>query len=58
MHPAALCVLADTRSDRRCLVERSGLMSDVLKAALIFSFVIGSASWKVCIGVFPKHQRP
>jgi hypothetical protein len=28
------------------------------QAAIIFSFVIGIASRKVCIGVLPKHQRP
>jgi hypothetical protein len=27
-------------------------------AAIIFSFAIGMASRKVCIGVLPKHQRP
>jgi hypothetical protein len=28
------------------------------QAAIIFSFAIGMASRKVCIGVLPKHQRP
>ena len=39
-------------------VERSGLVSVCRQAAIIFSFVIGIASKKVCIGVLPKHQRP
>ena len=51
-------VLAETRSDRRCLVERSGFGVRRRQAAIIFSFVIGIASRKVCIGVLPKHQRP
>ena len=50
-------VLAETRSDRRCLVERSGF-GVCRYAAIIFSFTIGIASRKVCIGVLPKHQRP
>jgi hypothetical protein len=33
-------------------------LSDVDQAAIIFSFVIGSASRKVCIGVLRKHHRP
>ena len=28
------------------------------QAAIIFSFAMGMASRKVCIGVLPKHQRP
>ena len=48
--PASPCVLAGTRSDSWCLVERSGLVF-VAVAAIIFSFVIGIASRKVCIGV-------
>jgi hypothetical protein len=51
-------VLAGTRSDSWCLVERSGFGVRCGQAAIIFSFVIGIASRKVCIGVFPKHQRP
>jgi hypothetical protein len=51
-------VLAGTRSDRRRLVERSGVAVRCGQAASIFSFVSGTASRNVCIGVFPKHQRP
>ena len=51
-------VLAGTRSDSWCLVERSGFGVRCRQAAIIFSFVIGIASRKVCIGVLPKHQRP
>jgi hypothetical protein len=51
-------VLAGTRSDSRCLVERSGFVVRRDQAAIIFSFAIGMASRKVCIGVLPKHQRP
>jgi hypothetical protein len=54
----ALGVLAETRSDRWCLVERSGFGVRCRYAAIIFSFAIGIASRKVCIGVLPKHQRP
>jgi hypothetical protein len=50
--------IAETRSYSRVPVERWGLPSDVDQAAIIFSFVIGNASRKVCIGVLPKHQRP
>jgi len=39
-------------------VERSGFVSVCRQATIIFSFVIGIASKKVCIGVLPKHQRP
>ena len=46
------------RSDRLCLVERSGIAVRRGQAAIIFSLVIGMASRKVCIGVLPKHQRP
>jgi hypothetical protein len=53
-----LTVLAGTRSDRRHLVERSGIDVRRCQAAIIFSFVIGNASKKVCIGVLPKHHRP
>ena len=53
-----IAVLAKTRSDSRCLVERSGFGVRRDQAAIIFSFVIGTASRKVCIGVLPKHQRP
>jgi hypothetical protein len=38
----------------RCL----GAAAFLPAAAIIFSFVIGIASRNVCIGVFPKHQRP
>ena len=38
--------------------ERSGFGIRRCQAAIIFSFVIGIASRKVCVGVFPKHQRP
>jgi putative transposase len=55
---ACIAVLAATRSDSRCLVERSGFAVRRDQAAIIFSFAIGSASRKVCIGVLPKHQRP
>ena len=51
------CISRDL-SDRRCLVERSGFGVRCRQAAIIFSFVIGIASRKVCIGVLPKHQRP
>ena len=53
-----LRVLTATRSDRRRLGERSGIAVRRGQAAMIFSLVIGMASRKVCIGVFPKHQRP
>ena|SRR6266571_4837163 len=55
---ANIGVLAETRSDSWCLVERSGFAVRRCQAAIIFSFVIGIASRKVCIGVLPKHQRP
>ena len=58
MKPSASCVLAGTRSDRGCLVERSGFGVRCRQAAIIFSLVIGIASRNVCIGVLPKHQRP
>ena len=51
-------VLAETRSDSWCLVERSGFVVRRDQAAIIFSLAIGIASRKVCIGVLPKHQRP
>ncbi len=51
-------VLAETRSDRRRLIERSGFGVRRCQAAIIFSFVIGIASRNVCIGVLPKLQRP
>jgi hypothetical protein len=51
-------VLAGTRSDIWCLIERSVFGVRSGQAAIIFSFVTGIASRKVCIGVFPKHQRP
>jgi hypothetical protein len=54
----ALPVLTGTRSDSWCLVERSGFGVRCRQAAIIFSFAIGIASRKVCIGVLPKHQRP
>jgi hypothetical protein len=54
----ALFVLAGTRSDSWCLVERSGFGVRCRQAAIIFSFVIGIASKNVCIGFLPKHQRP
>src|SRR5262245_66637663 len=53
-----LLVLAGTRSDSWRLVERPGFGVRCRWAAIIFSFVIGIASTKVCIGVLPKHQRP
>jgi hypothetical protein len=56
--PGRYFVLAATRSDSRWLSSGRVLLSDVAQAAIIFSFVIGSASRKVCIGVLPKHQRP
>jgi hypothetical protein len=51
-------VLAGTRSDSQCMVERSGFVVRRDQAAIIFSFAMGMASRKVCIGVLPKHQRP
>jgi hypothetical protein len=53
-----LFVLAETRSDRRCLIKRSDFGVRRCQAAIIFSFAIGIASRNVCIGVLPKHQRP
>ena len=50
--------LAETRSDSRCLLSDQVLLSDVDQVAIIFSFVIGNSSSKVCIGFLPKHQRP
>ena len=50
-----LFVLAETRSDRRCLwFSGKDLLSDAVRLAIIFSFAIGIASRNVCIGVFPK----
>ena len=40
-------VLAGTRSDSWCLVERSGFCVRCRQAAIIFFFVIGIASRKV-----------
>ena len=54
----ASAVLAETRSDRQCLIERSDFGVRRCQAAIIFSFAIGIASRNVCIGVLPKHQRP
>ena len=51
-------VLAETRSDIWCLVERSGFGVRCDQAAIVFSLAIGIASRNVCSGVFPKHQRP
>src|ERR1700731_2415028 len=56
--PGQSSVLAETRSDRQCLIERSDFGVRRCQAAIIFSFVIGIASRNVCIGVLPKHQRP
>jgi hypothetical protein len=53
-----LRVLAETRSDSWCLSSDPVLLSGVDQAAIIFSFVIGNASRKVCTGVLPKHRRP
>jgi IstB-like ATP binding protein len=38
--------------------ERSGIAVRRDQAAMVFCLVIGMASRKVCIGVFPKHHRP
>ena len=50
-------VLSGTRSDSWWLVERSGFVVRRDQAAIVFSFAIGMAFRKVCIGVLPKHQR-
>ena len=38
--------------------EQSGFSVRDDQAAIIFSFIIGIVSRKVCNGVLPKHHRP
>jgi hypothetical protein len=52
LDPLGYFVLAKTRSDRQRLIEQSSFSVRRL-AAIIFSFVSGIASRKVCIGVLP-----
>ncbi|MGA8590906.1 MAG: hypothetical protein WB803_16705, partial [Pseudolabrys sp.] len=49
-------VLAGTRSDSWCLVERSGFGVRCRQAAIIFSFVIGIASRPFLVVLDPRVQ--
>ncbi len=48
-------VLAETRSDRRCLFKRSGFSVRRFRRR---SLSPSSSALRQCIGVLPKYQRP
>jgi hypothetical protein len=51
-------VLKDIENGLAAFVERSGFDVRCDQTAIIFFLVIGIAPRNVCIGAFPKHQRP